>query len=104
MPDVKITVLKTSTADDIFGSYAHENCERTRDKYEEGDEFVVKHDDFRVPEGLCPSAWDSISGLVLTLMHGGGFEEGVWMEDENIAISCFNDDLRPVFFRIERTD
>lgn len=53
------------------------------------------------PEGLCESAWQSMSPFVMTLAHGGtNIYEG-WMKNERSAMISCNDGFRPVSFLLE---
>ena len=52
-------------------------------------------------DGLCDSAWESMSAFVMTLAHGGGdFYDG-WMKNPQSAMISCNDGFRPVSFYIE---
>lgn len=56
------------------------------------------------PEGLCQSAWDTMSPFVLALSHGGqNFYDG-WMKSPRSAMISCNDGFRPVSFLIEALD
>ena len=56
------------------------------------------------PEGLCLSAWESMSSFVMALVHGGGnFYDG-WMKNPHSAMISCNDGFRPVSFLIEALD
>lgn len=56
------------------------------------------------PDGMCDSAWESMSSFVMTLAHGGGdFYDG-WMKDPKSAVISCNDGFRPVSFYIEALD
>ena len=56
------------------------------------------------PEGLCESAWQSMSPFVMALAHGGSnFYDG-WMKNERSAMISCNDGFRPVSFLIEVID
>lgn len=100
MPQVKISVIKKTTEDELFKKYAHENENPVCQAFDVGDQFIVSPQNFEVPKGFCPSAWHSISEHVSTLIHGGNFSEWDWMKDDKTAISCCNDGVRPVFFKI----
>lgn len=53
------------------------------------------------PEGLCPSAWESMRSFVETLAQGGGnFYDG-WMKNPYQAMISCNDGFRPVSFLLE---
>ena len=65
----------------------------------EGQIFVANG--WKRPEGMCESAWESMSPFVMTLAHGGGnFYDG-WMKNEKSAMISCNDGFRPVSFLIE---
>ena len=68
----------------------------------EGQVFVTRG--WERPEGLCQSAWDSMSPFVMTLAHGGGDLYGGWMKDPRSAMISCNDGFRPVSFLIEALD
>ena len=56
------------------------------------------------PEGLCQSAWDTLSPFVLALSHGAeNFYEG-WMKNPRSAMLSCNDGFRPVSFLVEALD
>ena len=56
------------------------------------------------PEGLCQSAWDTLSPFVLALSHGAeNFYEG-WMKNPKSAMLSCNDGFWPVSFLVEALD
>ena len=56
------------------------------------------------PDGMCGSAWESMSPFVMALAHGGGdFYDG-WMKNPKSAMISCNDGFRPVSFYIEALD
>ena len=56
------------------------------------------------PDGLCESAWESMSPFVRELSRGGGnFYDG-WMKNPKSAMISCNDGFRPVSFFIEALD
>lgn len=66
---------------------------------QEGQVFVANG--WEKPEGLCDSAWQSMSLFVMALAHGGQDLYQGWMKNpESAMISC-NDGFRPVSFLIE---
>lgn len=68
----------------------------------EGQVFVANG--WRRPEGLCGSAWESMSPFVMALAHGGGdFYDG-WMKNKHSAMISCNDGFRPVSFLLEALD
>jgi uncharacterized repeat protein (TIGR04076 family) len=56
------------------------------------------------PDGLCQSAWDSMSPFVLALSHGGENLYDGWMKNPKSAMISCNDGFRPVSFLIEALD
>ena len=56
------------------------------------------------PDGMCQSAWDSMSAFVMALSHGAeDFYDG-WMKNKKSAMISCNDGFRPVSFLIEALD
>ena len=56
------------------------------------------------PDGMCPSAWDSMRSFVESLAHGkGNFFDG-WMKNPMSAMISCNDGFRPVSFYVEVID
>ena len=65
----------------------------------EGDVFIA--DGWKKPEGLCDSAWETLSPFVMALAHGGkNFYDG-WMKDPESAMLSCNDGFRQVTFLVE---
>lgn len=59
---------------------------------------------WKKPEGMCDSAWESMSAFVMALAHGGeDFYHG-WMKNKKSAMISCNDGFRPVSFLIEALD
>ena len=56
---------------------------------------------FSQPEGMCDSAWSSISPFVMTLAYGGSDIYKGWMKNKKSAMVSCNDGFRPVSFYIE---
>ena len=97
MNKVRITVMKTARHDDLIKKY--ENPISDACDMREGMVFIANG--WRRPEGLCESAWESMSAFVMALAHGGGgFYDG-WMKNERSAMISCNDGFRPVSFLIE---
>ena len=68
----------------------------------EGQVFIANG--WQKPEGMCDSAWETMSQFVLTLSHGGeNFYDG-WMKNPRSAMISCNDGFRPVSFLIEALD
>ena len=69
---------------------------------EEGQVFIAEG--WKRPEGLCESAWESMSAFVMALSHGAeDFYEG-WMKNPRSAMISCNDGFRPVSFLLEALD
>lgn len=95
--DVKITVMKMARYDDLIAQY--ENPITHACDIRLGQVFIAKNG--RKPNGLCDSAWESMSTFVETLSNGGGnFYDG-WMKNEKSAMISCNDGFRPVSFLLE---
>lgn len=69
---------------------------------EEGQTFIANG--WEKPEGLCNSAWESMSAFVLALSHGGENFYNGWMKNKKSAMISCNDGFRPVSFYIEALD
>lgn len=66
---------------------------------EEGQVFIA--DGWKRPEGLCESAWESMSPFVMTLAYGGEDIYEGWMKNPKSALISCNDGFRPVSFLLE---
>lgn len=100
MKKVKITVIRKARYDDLIKKY-EKPIEHACD-LSEGDVFVAYGGE--KPNGLCDSAWESMSPFVMTLAHGGGdFFDG-WMKNPQSAMISCSDGFRPVSFLIETID
>lgn len=88
------------TAYDLMAKY--ENPIEHACDIEEGQVFIANG--WQKPDGLCESAWQSMSPFVMGLAHGAeDFYEG-WMKNpRSVMISC-NDGFRPVSFLLETMD
>ena len=100
MKKCRITVMKMARYDDLIARY--ENPIAHACELKEGQVFVANG--WQRPEGLCLSAWESMSPFVMALAHGGeNFYDG-WMRDKRSAMISCNDGFRPVSFLIETLD
>lgn len=100
MKKVRITVKRITTYPDLMEQYENP-IEHTCDMAE-GMVFIANG--WQKPEGMCGSAWDSMSPFVMTLAHGGGdFYDG-WMKNPRSAMISCNDGFRPVSFLLEGLD
>lgn len=103
MKKVKITVLKTSFDQDLAREYGAEGLTPCP-MHKVGQVFFA---DYSKPEHFCDEAWKAIYQYAFALAHGEGkalFYYGDWIRKPGIAICSCNDGLRPVIFKLERTD
>lgn len=100
MKKCRITVMRMARYDDLIEEFENP-IEHTCD-LREGQVFVANG--WQKPDGLCDSAWDSMSAFVMALAHGGeGLYDG-WMKNKRSAMISCNDGFRPVSFYIEALD
>lgn len=97
MRKCRITVMRMARYDDLIAEY--ENPMEHACDMREGQTFIA--DGWERPEGLCLSAWESMSPFVMALAHGGeNFYDG-WMKNPRSAMISCNDGFRPVSFLVE---
>ena len=100
MKKIRITVIRKVCHKDLMAKY--ENPMEHACGMEEGQVFIANG--WQRPEGLCESAWETMSPFVMALAHGAGnFYDG-WMKNPKSAMLSCNDGFRPVSFLIETTD
>lgn len=100
MKKCRITVMRKAVYDDLIEKY--ENPIEHACDMVVGQTFVS--DGWNKPEGLCDSAWESMSSFVRALGHGAkDFYDG-WMKNKHSAMISCNDGFRPVSFYIEVID
>ena len=100
MKKCRITVVRRASYEDLMAQYENP-IEHACDMCE-GRVFIANG--WQRPEGLCQSAWESMSPFVMALAHGGGnFYDG-WMKNPHSAMISCNDGFRPVSFLIEALD
>ncbi len=97
MKKCRITVMRKAFYPDLAAQY--ENLMEHACDMEEGQVFIANG--WERPEGLCLSAWESMSPFVMTLAHGGENIYSGWMKDPRSAMISCNDGFRPVSFLIE---
>ncbi len=97
MKRVKITVIRMARYDDLIESY--ENPIEHACDMKEGQTFISNG--MERPEGLCESAWQSMSAFVMTLACGGEDIYDGWMKNKRSAMISCNDGFRPVSFLLE---
>ena len=97
---VRITVMRKACYPDLMAKY--ENPIEHACDIEEGQVFIANG--WQKPDGLCESAWQSMSSFVMGLAHGAeDFYEG-WMKNPRSAMISCNDGFRPVSFLLETMD
>jgi len=100
MKKVKITVMRKASYKDLSEKY--ENPIEHACDLAEGQVFIANG--WQKPDGLCDSAWESMSSFIMALAHGGeNFYDG-WMKNPKSAMISCNDGFRPVSFYIEALD
>lgn len=100
MKKCRITVMKIACYKDLMEKY--ENPIEHACDMKEGQVFVANG--WQKPDGMCDSAWESMSAFVMTLSHGGKNIYDGWMKNERSAMISCNDGFRPVSFLIEALD
>jgi uncharacterized repeat protein (TIGR04076 family) len=103
MTQCKITVLKKTINPELAKQYCSDKVAPCP-CFEVGQEFTCG---LGKPENFCDWAWRDIHPMVAVILTGGNFSRGVfdgWMKDDRIMIGCCTDGVRPVIFRIEKTD
>lgn len=105
MNKCRITVLKKHFDQELAEQYGAEGLAACP-MLNTGDVFYA---DYACPAGFCNEAWKAIYQYVFALAHGAGrdgtlFYYGDWIRKPGVAICSCNDGLRPVIFKIERTE
>lgn len=100
MKKIRITVMRKACYTDLMEKY--ENPIEHACDLSEGRVFIA--DGWKKPEGLCDSAWDSMSHFVMTLAYGGEDIYEGWMKNKRSAMISCNDGFRPVSFLIETVE
>lgn len=97
MKKIKITAVRQSVYTDLVEKYENPILHPCDVKM--GQVWIANG--WEKPEGLCLSAWESMSPFVMALAHGGeNFYDG-WMKNPKSAMISCNDGFRPVSFLIE---
>ena len=97
MKKVKITVMRMAQYEDLMALY--ENPIEHACDMKLGQVFIANG--WQRPEGMCDSAWESMSPFVMTLAYGGENIYDGWMKNKKSAMISCNDGFRPVSFYIE---
>ena len=97
MNKVRITAIRQTVYEDLMAKYENP-IEHTCDVLE-GQQWISENG--QRPNGLCPSAWDSMREFVKALARGeGNFYDG-WMQNPMSAMIRCNDGFRPFSFYLE---
>ncbi len=99
MKRVRITAVRKAHYQNLMDRY--EKPLENACGIKEGDVFIF---DGVKPEGLCDSAWETLSPFVTALAQGGGGFYGEWMKNPHSAMISCNDGFRPVSFLVEAID
>ena len=100
MRKVRITVMRKACYQDLMERY--ENPIEHACDMQEGQTFIA--DGWKRPDGLCESAWETLSPFVMALAHGAEDLYDGWMKDKRSAMISCNDGFRPVSLLLEATD
>ena len=97
LKQVRITAMRQTVYPDLMASY--ENAIEHACDITLGQTFISV--DGQRPDGMCPSAWESMRPFVEALARGeGDFFDG-WMQNPHSAMISCNDGFRPVSFYLE---
>ena len=100
MKKVKITAVKKVVHQDLIDKY--ENPIQHACDVTEGQVWIANG--WQQPNGMCTSAWESVSAFVMALSHGGENFYNGWMKNPKSAMISCNDGFRPVSFLLEALD
>ena len=97
MNKVRITAIRQTVYQDLIDQY--ENPIEHACTIRQEQQWISI--DGKCPDGLCPSAWESMQSFVDSLARGkGNFFDG-WMKNPMSAMISCNDGFRPFSFYIE---
>ena len=97
MNKVRITVMRMASYTDLIEQY--ENPMEHPCDMKLGQVFICNG--WERPEGMCDSAWETLSPFVMALAYGAEDIYDGWMKNKrSVMISC-NDGFRPVSFLVE---
>lgn len=97
MKKCRITVMRIACYKDLMVRY--ENPIEHACDMQEGQVFIANG--WQKPEGMCDSAWESMSAFVMALSYGAEDIYDGWMKNKKSAMISCNDGFRPVSFLIE---
>ncbi len=101
MAGYRITVIKRHSFQDLVDEYVPDDLRPTWGacgKFTDGQVFDY---DGTPPEGFCSRAWASIWGDLSVIMCAGNAS---WINRPGTMITCCNDGLTPVVFKLERVE
>ena len=101
MSRYRITVLKRHSFEDLLDVYASDEYRGILGpcpKFADGQVFDYTGSP---PEGFCSRAFASIWGDLTAIMCDGNAE---WIRQPGTMITCCNDGLTPVVFKLERVE
>ena len=100
MLKVRITASRQTVYQDLIAQY--ENPIEHACDIRQGQQWISVNGN--CPDGLCPSAWESMQSFVESLAQGkGNFFDG-WMKNPMSAMISCNDGFRPFSFYIEAVE
>ena len=100
MLKVRITAIRQTIYNDLIAQY--ENPIKHACDIRQGQQWISVNG--KCPDGLCPSAWESMLSFVESLARGkGNFFDG-WMRNPMSAMISCNDGFRPFSFYIEAVE
>ena len=100
MLKVRITAIRQTIYNDLIAQY--ENPIEHACDIKQGQQWISVNGN--CPDGLCPSAWESMQSFVESLAQGkGNFFDG-WMKNPMSAMISCNDGFRPFSFYIEAVE
>ena len=100
MNQVRITAIRQTVYQDLIDQY--ENPIEHTCNIKQGQQWISVNG--KCPEGMCPSAWESMKPFVQSLAQGkGNFFDG-WMKNPMSAMISCNDGFRPFSFYIEAVE
>ena len=97
MLKVRITAIRQTVYPDLIAQY--ENPIEHACDIRQGQQWISVNG--KCPDGLCPSAWESMRSFVESLARGKGNFFDSWMKNPMSAMISCNDGFRPFSFYIE---
>ena len=97
MKKVRITVMRMACYTDLMALYENPMDHPCHMKM--GQVFIANG--WEKPDGMCDSAWETMSPFVMTLAYGGEDIYSGWMKNKRSAMISCNDGFRPVSFYLE---